>query len=79
MNAHAYAVGNDITFGAGRYAPETSDARLIAHELTHVMQQSSERRGEQLRSKLTINQSGDAFEQEADAEAGRDMAGTHTS
>ena len=41
VNAQAYAVGSDIVFGAGRYAP-ASDAgrRLLAHELTHVVQQS---------------------------------------
>jgi hypothetical protein len=43
LNAHAYAVGNDIVFGAGQYAPQTDQGkRLIAHELTHVVQQRSE-------------------------------------
>lgn len=38
--AQAYASGNDIVFGRGRYAPHTpSGRRLIAHELTHVAQQ----------------------------------------
>ena len=42
VNAHAYTVGHDIVFGAGRFAPGTHDGRrLIAHELTHVVQQSS--------------------------------------
>lgn len=41
VNAHAYTVGHDIVFGAGRFVPGTSDGRrLIAHELTHVLQQS---------------------------------------
>ncbi len=40
MNARAFTLGNDIVFGAGQYAPETSDGkRLLAHELTHVVQQ----------------------------------------
>ena len=41
VNAHAYTVGHNVVFGAGRFAPE-SDAgrRLIAHELVHVVQQS---------------------------------------
>lgn len=40
-NAQAYTVGHNIVFGAGRFAPETNDGRrLIAHELTHVVQQS---------------------------------------
>jgi hypothetical protein len=41
VNAHAYTVGHDIVFGASRFAPETPEGRrLIAHELTHVVQQS---------------------------------------
>jgi hypothetical protein len=46
VNAHAYTVGQDIVFGHGRYAPETADGRrLIAHELTHVLQQRTPVRG----------------------------------
>jgi hypothetical protein len=41
VGARAYTVGHDVVFGAGRFAPRTSEGRrLIAHELTHVMQQS---------------------------------------
>ena len=41
VNAHAYTVGHNIVFGAGRFAPGAQDGRrLIAHELTHVVQQS---------------------------------------
>jgi hypothetical protein len=41
VNAHAYTVGHNVVFGAGRFAPETHEGqRLIAHELTHVVQQS---------------------------------------
>lgn len=40
LNAHAFTVGQDIAFGAGGYAPGTdAGRRLIAHELTHVVQQ----------------------------------------
>lgn len=40
VNARAYTVGRDIVFGAGRFAPRTHEGqRLIAHELTHVVQQ----------------------------------------
>jgi len=40
VNALAYTVGQDIVFGPGRYAPQTSEGRrLLAHELTHVVQQ----------------------------------------
>jgi hypothetical protein len=42
MNANAYAVRHNIVFGAGRFAPNTSDGqRLLAHELAHVVQQES--------------------------------------
>jgi hypothetical protein len=41
LSASAYTVGNDIVFGTGRFAPSTRDGRrLIAHELTHVVQQT---------------------------------------
>ena len=41
VNAQAYTVGNNIVFGAGGFAPETHEGRcLLAHELTHVVQQS---------------------------------------
>jgi hypothetical protein len=40
VNALAYTVGRDVVFGAGRYAPETAAGKkLLAHELTHVVQQ----------------------------------------
>lgn len=40
INARAYTRGRDIVFGAGQYAPGTSSGqRLLAHELTHVIQQ----------------------------------------
>jgi hypothetical protein len=42
IHSHAYAAGNNIVFGPGRYAPQTAEGnRLIAHELTHVIQQSA--------------------------------------
>jgi hypothetical protein len=41
MDAKAYTVGNDIVFGAGHFAPASASGRqLLAHELTHVVQQS---------------------------------------
>jgi hypothetical protein len=41
VNANAYTVGHNIVFGAGQFAPGTPEGRrLIAHELTHVVQQS---------------------------------------
>lgn len=41
VKARAYTVGRDIVFGAGQYAPHSQEGkRLLAHELTHVRQQS---------------------------------------
>lgn len=40
VNAQAYTVGRDVVFGAGEYGPDTAAGqRLLAHELTHVLQQ----------------------------------------
>ncbi|MDR0792150.1 MAG: DUF4157 domain-containing protein [Chitinophagaceae bacterium] len=40
LSAHAFTVGNDIYFNEGKYAPESSAGKqLLAHELTHVVQQ----------------------------------------
>ncbi|MCK5013328.1 MAG: DUF4157 domain-containing protein [Candidatus Omnitrophica bacterium] len=41
LNAEAFTHGRDIYFGAGKYSPGTlAGKRLLAHELTHVMQQT---------------------------------------
>ena len=40
VNASAYSVGHNMVFGAGGFAPGShSGRRLLAHELTHVVQQ----------------------------------------
>ena len=42
VNALAYTVGRDVVFGAGHYEPLACAGRkLLAHELTHVVQQSA--------------------------------------
>lgn len=41
INALAFTVGRDVAFAAGQYSPETgAGKRLLAHELTHVIQQN---------------------------------------
>lgn len=41
VNAKAYTAGSDIVFGPSQFEPQTDEGRrLIAHELTHVIQQS---------------------------------------
>lgn len=40
VNARAFTTGNDIVFAGGQYAPDsTPGKKLLAHELTHVVQQ----------------------------------------
>jgi hypothetical protein len=42
LSARAYTVGNNVVFAPGRYAPHTAEGRhLLAHELTHVVQQTT--------------------------------------
>ena len=41
IDAKAFTVGQDIAFAAGQYAPHSGEGqRLLAHELTHVIQQN---------------------------------------
>ncbi|WP_290804767.1 DUF4157 domain-containing protein [Flavobacterium sp.] len=41
LNAHAFTVGNDIYFNEGKYNPNSDSGKhLLAHELTHTVQQS---------------------------------------
>jgi len=84
MNANAYAIGPHLVFASGRYSPRTAAGqRLLAHELTHVVQQD---RGGGSSPQLSkwVSDSGDASEREAVATADRVMKGdpirvTHTS
>lgn len=52
VNALAYTAGRDVVFGEGQYTPGTFEGRrLLAHELAHVVQQttaSNRRRSVQL-------------------------------
>ena len=42
VQAEAFTTGTDVFFKSGKYQPSSSDGRrLLAHELTHVVQQSS--------------------------------------
>jgi Domain of unknown function (DUF4157) len=41
LNAHAFTHGSDVYFNSGKYNPSnTEGSRLLAHELTHTVQQS---------------------------------------
>ena len=42
INAKAFTVGHNIAFGAEQYSPHSREGRqLLAHELTHVVQQTA--------------------------------------
>jgi hypothetical protein len=54
INALAYTSGNRIVFNEGQYSPSTqSGMKLLAHELTHVVQQSASPALAQRISRLT--------------------------
>jgi hypothetical protein len=80
VNSSAYTVGKDIVFGAGQYEPNTqAGKRLLAHELTHVVQQGDAEGATTPRlasASLTLSQPSDRAEQEASRSAEAIMRGT---
>ncbi len=45
LNAQAFTVGNDIYFNEGKYSPNSDSGKhLLAHELTHTVQQGNIKR-----------------------------------
>jgi predicted deacylase len=68
LGAKAYTYGSDIVFGAGGFAPGTPQGRhLLAHELTHVVQQESAyAHGSVQEAPLTVSAPSDRAEREAD-------------
>jgi len=72
VDARAYTVGRSIVFGPGEYAPGTPSGRaLLAHELTHVIQQGASDREPSPTAVAGYSHPGDALEREADAAATR--------
>jgi hypothetical protein len=66
VNARAYTVGRDIVFGPGEYAPESeSGRRVLAHELTHVVQQGADNTG----GPIELGSPGDPREMQAEQRA----------
>lgn len=68
VQANAYTVGNDIVFRGGGYQPDTPSGRhLLAHELTHVVQQrSGPVDGTPTAGGVSVSDPGDRFEQAAE-------------
>ena len=68
IDATAFTTGKDVFFGQGTYNPDSARGReLLAHELTHVVQQN----GSPAPSNLVLGEPGDRCEREAGAVAKR--------
>jgi Domain of unknown function (DUF4157) len=74
LSARAFTTGQDIFFRQGAYQPASSDGReLIAHELTHVVQQ-----GGGVHRAMFVSQPGDPHEVEAEQTARAVMEQEHS-
>lgn len=73
VGANAYTSGPDIVFGEGQYQPGSpSGRRLLAHELTHVIQQGSGPvAGTRVDPQLAVSSPDDAFERQAEGQEDR--------
>ena len=73
VNAHAYTVGPNIVFQRDQYDPSSTEGRtMLAHELTHVVQQrSGPVDGTPSGGGIQVSDPSDRFEREASANAER--------
>src|SRR6185437_13432653 len=69
LTSHAFTTGNDIFL---RGDANASDGQLMAHELTHVVQQRSMSGG----GAMSVGAAGDSHEHEADATASAVLSGS---
>ena len=76
VNAHAYTVGSNIVFQRDKYDPSSTDGRtMLAHELTHVVQQrSGPVDGTPTGGGIQVSDPSDRFEREAVSNAERAMS-----
>ena len=79
LYAHAFALGGDVAFAQGNYRPGTkSGDRLLAHELTHVVQSGLAPKvgapAEGLQKSASVSEPTDHFEVEADRMADQVVA-----
>lgn len=75
INARAFTLGRSIIFGQGQYAPGSrEEKRLIAHELTHTMQQTE---GSRARNGIWVSKTS-AFHIARARPCGRSTAPSHT-
>ncbi len=53
VNAQAYTSGHEVVFGEQQYAPHTKEGKeLLAHELTHVVQQEANVHGQAIQRQV---------------------------
>lgn len=77
LGAKAFTVGSDIFFRDGAYSPHSHEGQhLLAHELTHVVQQGGSAAGVQ--GKMSVNDPHDQYEAEADNVASQIMSQPET-
>lgn len=77
VQAHAYTVGSDLVFQDGQFNPSSTDGKkMLAHELTHVVQQrSGPVEGTPAPGGISISDPSDRFERAAEASAERVVSG----
>ncbi len=67
INANAFVTGQDVFFREGMFKPNTRDGKqLLAHELTHTIQQA---RAASTGSELNVSKPNDSLEQAAQTQA----------
>ncbi|MEM7330538.1 MAG: DUF4157 domain-containing protein [Chloroflexota bacterium] len=75
IQAKAFTTGSDIFFKKGEYNTSNKDGqKLVAHELTHVVQQGGSKQGA-VQPQMTVNPPDDKYEQEADSAAEQAVEG----
>ncbi len=81
VNAQAYTVGENIVFQSDKYNPSSDSGKhMLAHELTHVVQQrSGPVDGTDAGGGVKVSDPSDRFEREASANADRLMSAPATS
>ena len=76
LNAQAFTRGKDIFMGAGKYDPASrAGQKLLAHELTHVIQQSAAQPQEKSRGEGALIQRALRFDNTSWKEAKRNQVG----
>ena len=78
LDANAYTVGRDIVFGRDRYSPHSPEGRrLLAHELTHVVQQGFSTGSHAPRQARRLGAADDVLEADADRAADSVLRAAH--